>query len=759
MPRTPSSRLPFGKPSVSYRSLSRCRRAVSGSAGIAAIVVLLPTLAAIPPAEADDQSAGAASTMATTPVPELSTATSDTVREADGSFTMTAYTEPVNYLDASGEWAPIDNTLVDAPGDAYDVENGANSFTAKIPGDPSTTPIKLVDAEAWITMRMHGIADQPAAVVDDTATFDQVAKADGVEYKVTNTGLKEAIILDAAPAAPLSYSYTVDASRGLTPALEDNGSIVFSAPDGSASFTIPAGIMYDEGGATSGAVSYSLDPAGDGWSLSVTPNMAWLTDPARDYPVVVDPSITTRPTTDCWIQSANPTGTACGNSSTYIRVGRKDSTTRYRGLLDFDVSTVPSDAKVSYASLTLNLDSSQSYSSATADYSVFSAAKAFAAGATWNSSNLNGSWDGGWISGSQPLATKTMAGDTSGDKTFFGLAPLVQGWIDGSATHNGFVVKQDPETTNNVLYFYSSSTSSSNDNKRPTLSVTYGFPPRTPETLSASPSGPGYVASDTPTFTAVTKDAAKVRFDVKDGTSSVVWSGTSTDTAANDAASVTVPSGVLTLGTSYSLTATAINDFGRSAGTTAMQFVVAEPSPSTDGALQLTDIEVDDDDALDFGSDTPWDSAWGPAPVDIGGTEPLKDYATAEWDPAWGSQPARQADYVCPFVMNGDHVHLKSDPARVKAHGWWENPYNCPAKQAVVTVFLQANVAGFWITLDRVSRRLGPKPFETHRATAQHHCSDNAETTWRTLINVNLVGYKDDPRRAVTMPKELNCYW
>ncbi len=127
------------------------------------------------------------------PVNELSTEFSNTVREADGSYTLQSSPVPINYLDDSGTWQPIDNTLVDAPGTVYDVQNTGNSFTAKLPEDPQTTPVKFIEDGAWVSMRMHGAQDVPADVTGSEANYTDVANTDGVTYEVVNTGLKETI--------------------------------------------------------------------------------------------------------------------------------------------------------------------------------------------------------------------------------------------------------------------------------------------------------------------------------------------------------------------------------------------------------------------------------------------------------------------------------------------------------------------------------------------------------------------------------------
>src|SRR6185369_3692951 len=62
--------------------------------------------------------------------------------------------------------------------------------------------------------------------------------------------------------------------------------------------TIPPGFMVDSsfdpltGGQTrSNNVRYTLVPRGQGWVLQVDLDQAWLADPARRFPVMVDPPI------------------------------------------------------------------------------------------------------------------------------------------------------------------------------------------------------------------------------------------------------------------------------------------------------------------------------------------------------------------------------------------------------------------------------------------------------------------------------------
>ena len=61
-------------------------------------------------------------------VDELTTATSTTYLQPDGSYRSQVFATPVNFRDDSGDWQPMDNSLVPAPGAAYAVENAANDY-------------------------------------------------------------------------------------------------------------------------------------------------------------------------------------------------------------------------------------------------------------------------------------------------------------------------------------------------------------------------------------------------------------------------------------------------------------------------------------------------------------------------------------------------------------------------------------------------------------------------------------------------------
>lgn len=416
------------------------------------------------------------------PLPDRSTEYSTTEREPDGSYTTTTHSLPVNYQDDAGAWHPIDNTLVPASGGTYEAQNAAAAYVAKIPEDPATTPVRFsIDAD-WVTMRLHGADNTAPAIEGSSATLSNVAKADAVTYEATGSGLKESIVLDTPPAtASLSYVYDIDAAPGLTPSLDDTGDLVFRQVDGSVRVRIPAGTMYDSATpvADSGDVSYNLTAIANGWSLQLTPNVAWLTDPQRVYPVVIDPTVTSPKVVsrDCYIMQANVTASHC--AAPYVQVGGTNATDRYRGLLDFDVfAGVPATAIVSKATAHLYMDGSQSLNHQGANYALFRAGSLFDGNATWSRPTLTTSWDGGSPVASSATDNLSLTGYDSGSGyKQFDVTNIVDYWMKYPAQETGLVLKQNDGTrVDNELYFYSN-VGSNPVGTDPYLTYTYTLPP------------------------------------------------------------------------------------------------------------------------------------------------------------------------------------------------------------------------------------------------------------------------------------------
>lgn len=105
-------------------------------------------------------------------------------------------------------------------------------------------------------------------------------------YVVSEAGVKEDIVLLRPPAvgAKLEWRFGL-ALDGLRAQLNPSGSVSFLDPSGKEVYVVPVDVAYER-------VAFALEAAADGSvELVVRPDEKWLRDPARKFPVVVDPTI------------------------------------------------------------------------------------------------------------------------------------------------------------------------------------------------------------------------------------------------------------------------------------------------------------------------------------------------------------------------------------------------------------------------------------------------------------------------------------
>jgi RHS repeat-associated protein len=292
------------------------------------------------------------------------TATSDTFAIPGGERETRAYAEPVNYKDAEGDWKPIGEGLEETEGG--DLTNGANSFDLTLPRRLGTEEVRIEGSGEWITDRLVGRDTEAVRVEGDTATYEGATPATTFELTSIPTGVKEAIEIEG-PSGPGSFSYELDASQGLTPTLEKDGSVVFRRRDESVAAVLPAPTVID--GAPGAepdpeAVSYGLEAlSGGGWRLELTVAPRWLGSPGRVWPATIDPTIEVRDngTESCQFWMKEPSGEAGPDfecSYYYPKLKAEYSTKagvtqRYRSLISFAHTEIEHDAWIGSASVNL----------------------------------------------------------------------------------------------------------------------------------------------------------------------------------------------------------------------------------------------------------------------------------------------------------------------------------------------------------------------------------------------------------------------
>jgi RHS repeat-associated protein len=252
---------------------------------------------------------------------------SDMYANPDGSFTRQVHATDVNYQKPDGSWQPIDLDLVRAQDGRLQVSDhelrvslagtveapaGPGRVAGDVPGDATAsepamgtdangpvTELVALQAPTGETVGYTLLGAQPSkAVVDGRiAYYRGILPQTDLELATQTYGVKETLIL-RSPQAPSQWVFPLRLD-GLTPRLLAGRAVELVNAAGEVTFELPPGYMEDSNvdphsgsPASSNAVSYELITLDDGSpALRVTADEAWLNDPARVYPVRVDPTV------------------------------------------------------------------------------------------------------------------------------------------------------------------------------------------------------------------------------------------------------------------------------------------------------------------------------------------------------------------------------------------------------------------------------------------------------------------------------------
>jgi RHS repeat-associated protein len=256
----------------------------------------------------------------------------------DGTETTEFSGAPLNYRRPDGTWAPIDEHLVPAGTDpaAPGWRNAADSVEVRVAPRADAKELSRISLGAGqsVGFGLRGARGAKGRIAGGNVTYTGVMPDVDVRLDVQGGGVKETLVL-RSPDAPRSFVFPLSLT-GLSAGVVD-GQVVLTDAAGRRRATIPAGFMWDstEGNAISAGVTYRLVTANGGPALQVNLDEEWLADPARHYPVMVDPTVSS----DGADSSLVVHGNSSRSGSSELLVGRKDgeaaaSYIKFAGLAD-----------------------------------------------------------------------------------------------------------------------------------------------------------------------------------------------------------------------------------------------------------------------------------------------------------------------------------------------------------------------------------------------------------------------------------------
>ncbi len=501
-------------------------------------------------------------------IAEATTETSVTFANPDGTLTSEISAGPER-VKQGDEWVDIDtdlraqadgNVRAAVPSSDLSLFGGDAAASVPVSGDRPLVSAKRPDGKA-LTLGWRGKLPKPV-LQDETATYRDVSPGVDVRVQLTATGFRQHTVLKWRPTEPVSFTVPLRFT-GLTVRTAAGGGAEFVDQAGKVAGVMAAPSMWgseldavSQLPARTAGVDFTLTPRDYGVDVTLKPDMAFLTDPATQYPVTIDPDVNFKGTFDTYVKQNTTTDMSAG---TDLAIGVDTSGNPARAFINWDPAPIRGKQILEAH---LGLWNSYSATCGNRALNVYSAGLATVA-TRW-------AYSGSGTTG-QPSIAATASGSTDGSKgqascaagyimtNPHALDQLVQGWANTTSGQVGMALKAPSET--DVSYF-KRVLSGDNVNYKPFMYVTYndypvaGTPSTSPSTSCVTGTGRPYISSATPTLKAVVSDAeggpVTGVFEWSAVGGSKIGGATTASAAAGSTVSTTVPAGMFVNGSSYS---------------------------------------------------------------------------------------------------------------------------------------------------------------------------------------------------------------
>ena len=424
----------------------------------------------------------------------------------DGTYIAVTYPEQVCYKDSNGNWLEVDNTLSEKEGRISNnnsetkvsfATKADNSQLVKLDYDnyefswdldfykksqraveeSNIEEVKVSNSAALYTAetaelsteRLTGNDKQLSAEkVESKIRYENVYsdKVD-VEYTVLPNRVKENIIINEKTDLS-GYSMNI-ACEDLTATLDGENGIEFKDKNGRVKYYIQTPYMFDDVYEVSYDIGINIVETDFGYTVTFYPDLNWLNDEERVYPIIIDPTVRTNTTkanfSDTYVYQAS-TASKSRAFEERLRVGIYDSKV-HRVLWKAEtLPTIPQYAAINSATFKLKLPDVTNTSRAFSLYQINS---------IWDSYTIT--WSQAEVL-SKTLLNSNVARNSSDDTlTFSGanLTNVVKNWYVG-VSNSGFMIRYTNESLSNPDYnvFYSSDNTTSTS-YMPYLLISYSY--------------------------------------------------------------------------------------------------------------------------------------------------------------------------------------------------------------------------------------------------------------------------------------------
>ncbi|RLF42562.1 MAG: hypothetical protein DRN18_02265, partial [Thermoplasmata archaeon] len=298
----------------------------------------------------------------------------DHINNYDGTYTAYIYSGPINYYDENkGCFLPINTTIEKISYNGFEYANLKNNFAVYFDKDKARVMLRYKDYSViWsIDDQEFGkIQNFSVFVNGSTITYESIFDGIDLRYRVTYDGLSEEIILKK----PLEiHNLTEKLELSGDCYYEESNGTIYLCSKGSRIFEMKKPYMKEGGDPAERCygLRYEIKRNGNTYYITkVIENLSWLKDISREYPIVLDPSVTIVEVdpgsgendgyvfgSSSYYPTARTTATGYSNSATTLYIGQRKTLSGvyviYRSFLKFDTSSIPSSATITSAALKL----------------------------------------------------------------------------------------------------------------------------------------------------------------------------------------------------------------------------------------------------------------------------------------------------------------------------------------------------------------------------------------------------------------------
>lgn len=385
-------------------------------------------------------------------IPSRRSANSKMFLEPDGTFSVDIYPQSIFYINDRLQWVTIESNLVASSEAPYKGKNKANRFSVLF-GDNSKVRVQkkdmLLDFEPVNASASQGVMN------GNKIKYSGVYQNIDIEYTSDNDMIKEDIILNNADA-PNTFTFDVTTRNlKIDKDVQTELLTLYDKKDKPVGYFMPP-FMVDANNERSDKVTLEYKNVNGKQQVVVAADSAWLKDPAREYPVRIDPTIFPDVVhKDTFVSDLYPTSQF--SSYNYLSSGYVSYNGKTRSFIQYVLPSLPSSSYVTSGSFSLY----QYLNNTATTVDVHKITSAWTASTTtWNAQPSYSS-----------SAETSITSTTVGYWTFL-ISNLVKAWYEANTPNYGVAVKHRYETQT-----FKEFTSSNGASNKPYMTVNYTVDP------------------------------------------------------------------------------------------------------------------------------------------------------------------------------------------------------------------------------------------------------------------------------------------